>query len=555
MTPSHAGRRPIRDGAPHGQPERLPTGREDPEARDRLLAAATDLRDPSRRASLEDLGASAWAAGLAYLHDQALRRPVGPQTYGERRRAHFGPTGQPGPAPSRPRPAEEVLELFRRRVAPFAFNSTHPRAFAYFTPAPLPMAVAAEGLAAWMNQSVDIFATGPTGALVEEELVRWLADAVGYPPASFGVLTSGGVMANLMALAVARDRHLARLLGRRSPPRGSHLDGATVYVSDQAHFSIARACSLLGFPRSALRPVTADPDFRLRAEPVARAIARDRARGLRPFLVVATAGTTNTGAVDDLPELARLARRERLWLHVDAAYGGAARLSSRDADRVAGLERADSITLDPHKWLAQPHDLGALLVRRREDLHRTFHVAPAYYRTPAGAERPLNWVEYTLEGTRRFRALKLWMSWHQLGTAGLGALVEHGNDLAAHLAARCREADDLEAVPAHPQLSVVCFRHLPGGAAAAATLAPGILDRHQDQLQRALERSGEGWVSTTRLRGRIFLRAGLVNALTTAADIDAVLASLRRLAAEAARQASIAAAPSEGGPTTSGPGA
>ncbi len=497
----------------------------------------TDLRDPRGRPALERLGRDTWAAALDYLYDEALRRPVGTDTVAERRRGHLGEDGRPGPAPVQPRGVDEVLGLFRTRIAPFAFNATHPRAFSYFTPAPLPIAVAAEGLASWMNQSVDLFATGPTASLVEEEVIAWLADAVGFPRTSFGVLTSGGAMANLMALAVARDRHLRRMLGLRRPPRGSELAGATVYTSDQTHFSVARALGLLGFPRSSLRTVASDEVFSLRADPVARAIARDRARGLRPFALVATCGTTNTGSIDQLPTLAQLARRERLWLHIDAAYGGAARLSSRDRGRARGLEQADSVTLDPHKWLGQPHDLGALLVRRREDLRRTFHAAPEYYRSAGPDQRPLNWVEYTLEGTRRFRGLKLWMSWHQLGTLGLGRLVEHGIDLAAHLADRCREAPDLEALPDRPALSVVCFRHLPGGA-DAARLDGAALDRHQDAIQLALARSGEGWLSTTRLRGRTYLRAGLVNGLTTAADVDQVLASLRRLAPEAARAVS-----------------
>jgi glutamate/tyrosine decarboxylase-like PLP-dependent enzyme len=249
-------------------------------------------------------------------------------------------------------------------------------------------------------------------------------------------------------------------------------------------------------------------------------------------------------------ELAALAEREGLWFHVDAAYGGAARLSARDAARVPGLHLADSVTVDPHKWFFQAYDLGALVVRDGDHLRQTFDRSPEYYRggegpagDPAGegdaAHRDphagqLNYYKLGFEGTRRFRALKLWASWKHLGTTGLGRLVELNDDVAAYLAARCAEADDLEAVPEAPELSVVCFRHLPGGSAAAALLAPAALDAHQDRLAAALEASGDGWLSTTTLRGATYLRAGVVNYLTTEADIDRLLDDLRRLAAGSA---------------------
>ncbi len=497
-------------------------------------------RDPAARNTLSDLGHAAWEAALDFLYEEALRRPVGSDTYPERRLGYFGPSGRPGPAPATPAPAAEVLREFRERIAPYAFNAGHPRALAYFTPPTLPMAVVGELLAQWMNQGVDVWATAPTAALVEEEVVRWLCDLIGYGEGSFGVLTSGGVMANVMAMTVARDVHLARLLCRDAPPRGADLGRARAYVSDQTHFSIARALGILGFPEEALRVVPSDERFRLQAEPVAAAIAEDRAAGLVPFAISAVAGSTNTGSVDAVVDLADLAQREGLWLHVDGAYGGAARLSARDARRVPGLDRGDSVTIDPHKWFFQPHDIGALLVRHRQDLLDTFHRAPEYYRESRPEDEPLHWYQYSMEGTRRFRGLKLWTSWKQLGTEGLGRLVEANDDLAAHLAARCREADDLEAVPAEPELSVVCFRHLPGGREAAARLDPAALDRYQDRLQRALEVSGEGWLSTTTLRGRTYLRAGIVNFLSTPEDVDELLATLRRVSPAAAAEAGIA---------------
>jgi glutamate/tyrosine decarboxylase-like PLP-dependent enzyme len=383
-------------------------------------------------------------------------------------------------------------------------------------------------LAQWIHQGVDVWHAGPVGSFVEEEVTTWLRDLVGIGQDGWGVLTSGGVMANLMAMTVARDVWLGKIRGTAGPPRAAHLDGVRVYASDQMHFSLARALSVLGFPDETLVVIDSDERFRLQAPPVAGAIERDRAAGLTPLAIAAVAGSTNTGSIDDTAGLAAVAEREGVWLHVDAAYGGAARLSRRDAHRVPGLERADSVTVDPHKWFFQAYDIGALVVRRRDDLLRTFHRAPEYYRSARPEDEALDWYQYSLEGTRRFRGLKLWMSWKQLGTDGLGRLIERNVDLAAHLARRCAAEPDLEAMPPVPELGVVCFRHLPSGHEG---WPPEVLDDYQAGLQRALEISGDAWVSVTTLRGHTYLRAGIVNYMSTEDDVDRMVAALRRSSA------------------------
>ena len=501
------------------------------------------------RAAMERLAADTWAEALDFLYDHAATRAMGdPAGYDELRASWYGPAGGPGPAPASPRPIADVLAAFRDRLAGGQMNAQHPRQFGYFTPPPLPVSMMGELLAQITNQGVDVWHAGPLATFVEEEIVRWLCDVVGYGPASFGLLTSGGVMANFMGMALARDIHLGRLLGMGRVPRGAMLDGVRVYASDQTHFSIARALDLLGFPLDTLVVVESDHRFRLRGTPVAAAVARDRAAGLVPFAIAAVAGSTNTGSVDATGELADVAAAEDLWLHVDAAYGGAVRLSERDAGRVPDLDRADSVTVDPHKWLFQAYDIGGLLVRDGRHLGEVFGGrAPEYYRGGEGSEAgagpapdvtdphgdQLNFYKLSFEGTRRWRALKLWMSWQHLGTRGFGRLIEANIDLAAHLARRCAESDDFEAIPDQPELSVVCFRHLPGGRATAATLPGAELDAHQDRLQRSLEVSGDGWLTTTRLRDATWLRAGIVNYLSTEADIERLLETLRRLAAEA----------------------
>ena len=498
-------------------------------------------RDESAsREALIALGAATWSTALDYLYDHAMDRAMGaPSGYEAARRSYYGTDPGPSAAPTDPTPSAAILEEFRARLAGSQMNSQHPRQFGYFTPPPLPISIMGELLAQMTNQGVDVWNAGPTGAFVEEEVVRWLCDMVGFGPGSFGLLTSGGVMANFMAMLLARDVHLGRLLGSAGPPRGRDLEGVRVYTSDQTHFSIGRALDELGFPAETLVVLPSDDRFRLHGSPVAAAITRDRAAGLTPFAIAAVAGSTNTGSVDLVGELADICAAEDLWLHVDAAYGGAVRLSARDADRVPDLDRADSVTVDPHKWFFQAYDIGGLLVRDGSALTVGFGGRiPEYYRGgeaagPAaeddhdgqgGADQPLNFYKLSFEGTRRWRALKLWMSWKHLGTSGFGRLIEANLDLAAYLSRRCAESDDFEAVTLVQELSVVCFRHRP------ASLTSLALDAHQDRLQAALELSGEGWLTTTRLRGATWLRAGIVNYLSTEEDVDQLMDSLRRLA-------------------------
>jgi aromatic-L-amino-acid decarboxylase len=516
------------------------------------------VRDAARsREALRRAGAAAWEAALEYLYDHAFDRAMEePSEHDALRAAYFGATGGPAAAPRDPVALEAILDEWRTRLAPHTLSAYHPRSFSYFTPPPLVASIAGEILSQVAQQGIDVWHAGPVGAFVEEEVVRWLCDLVGYEAGSFGILTSGGVMANFIALVLARDVHLTRLLRVGAPPRGRALEGVRVYASDQTHFSIGRALDELGFPSDTLVVVPSDDAFRLQAQPTADAIAHDRAAGLLPLAICAVAGSTNTGSVDDIVGLSTVARREGLWLHVDAAYGAAARLSERLADRVAGLELADSVTVDPHKWLFQAYDIGGVMVRNRDDLRAAFGGRkPEYYRggdrrpgdaaghAPGdehgapdedeshGAAGQLNFWRLGFEGTRRWRALKLWFSWKHLGTSGFARLVEANVELAEHLARRIAASGDFEALPASPELSVVCFRHLPGGRSAARAMTPATLDVHQDRLQRALEVSGDGWLSTTRLRGATYLRAGILNTQSTIEDIDLLLDRLRALAA------------------------
>ena len=505
--------------------------------------------EAASRGALREAGAAIWETALDYVYDHGFGRAMGPLIdYADLRAEFFGPSGAPAPAPVEPSTLQAVLDEFSTRVAPNTVSAYHPRSFGYFTPPPLLASVAGEVLAQVAQQGIDIWHAGPIGAFVEEEVLRWLCDVVGYGAGSFGILTSGGVMANFIAMVLVRDVHVPRVRGDAGPPRGRALEGLRVYTSDQTHFSIGRALDELGFPAETLVVIPSDEDFRLRAAPVAAAVARDRAAGLLPIAIATVAGSTNTGAVDAVGDLAEVGAREGLWLHVDAAYGAAARLSPRDAARVPDLERADSVTVDPHKWFFQAYDIGGLMVRDGSVLGQAFGGRrPEYYRAgheaedaddSHGAADQLNFWRLGFEGTRRWRALKLWLSWKHVGTLGFARLVEANDDLASHLAARVAASDDFEAQPAVPPLSVVCFRHLADGRASAAAAAPGTpagaaLDADQDRLQHALEASGEGWLTTTRLRGATYLRAGILNTQSTIDDVDDLLELLRRLARDA----------------------
>ena len=537
-----AGRAPRNPGGPSVPGEPTPPGFLDSFAwhpEPELLG----VRDEAvSREALRAAGAATWEAALDYLYDHAFVRAMGsPAGYAELRRTYFGDAGGPGAAPAIPTSWPELLDEFRARIAPHTVSAWHPRSYGYFTPPPLTASVLGEMLSQVTQQGVDVWHAGPVSAFVEEEVVRWLCDLVGYGPGSFGLLTSGGVMANYIAMALARDVQATRRLGLDRPPRGRDLERLRIYTSDQTHFSIGRAIDELGFPPECLVLVEADDDFRLRGADVAAAVAADRAAGLTPIAISAVAGATNTGSVDAIGELADVATREDLWLHVDAAYGAAARLSARDARRVPDLDRAQSVTVDPHKWFFQAYDIGGLMVRRGADLEAVFGSRrPEYYRSghapmPSpehggdgdaghGEAGQLNFWKLGFEGTRRWRALKLWLSWKHLGTAGFGRLVEANIDLAAHLARRVAADPEFEALPAVPPLSVVCFRHRPDGLAEGAEL-----DAHQDAIQAALEESGDGWLSTTRLRGGTWLRAGILNTQATVADVDRLLEHLRVL--------------------------
>jgi aromatic-L-amino-acid/L-tryptophan decarboxylase len=400
------------------------------------------------------------------------------------------------PAPEHGTPFPELLEQIEREVLATTMHVNHPRFFAYVPGPSNFVSVMADALAAGYNVFAGTWISGSGAAAVELGVIRWLSDFCGLPATTSGLFVSGGTLANLTGLAVAR-----RVKGGERP---------TVYFCDQAHSSLEKALRMLGIPEENYRRIPADEHFRLPVHAVEAAIARDRAAGFDPFCVIATAGTTNTGAIDPLPDLATLAKRENLWLHVDGAYGAAASLCDRGRALLRGMEHADSLSLDPHKWLFQPFEIGCILVRQGEHLRETFEIIPEYLRDTHLKSAEINLADYGLQLTRSFRALKLWMSLKYFGVAAFREAIERGFALAEHTEAVLRKMPGWEVVtPA--QMGIVCFR------------CPALSDQaHLDLVQTILQ-DGYALITSTVLRGRTVLRMCPINPRTNEAEIEEAL--------------------------------
>lgn len=428
---------------------------------------------------------------------------------------------------------ESALRRFVETVLPHPMGNGHPRFFGWVNAPPAPIGVLSEMLAAAMNPSC---AGGDHAAIyLERCAVRWLMELVGFPvDGSMGLLVSGGSMASLTCLAAARHRAVAAAGGdvrsdglRAGPPL------LTLYISEEGHSCLRKSAELLGLGARAVRVVPVDTEFRLDVAALRAEVAADRGRGAVPFCVCASAGTVNTGAVDPLGALADLCAEERLWLHVDGAYGALGALDPAASRRYAGMERADSLALDPHKWLSVPVECGCALVRDGALLREAFSLVPHYLQTEEGKGfGGLPWyAEYGFQQTRGFRALKLWMTLQHLGRRGVAAHVARHNDLARRLAGLIEAAPDLE-LAAPPTLSIVCFRYVPDGWSRG--------DRRLDGLNKAImqdtQAGGETFLTNAVIWDRFVLRACILHYGTTERDIaalvDAVRRTGRRLAAE-----------------------
>jgi len=428
------------------------------------------------------------------------------------------------PLPVAPLSGDEILRLLAEQILPHPMGNGHPRFFGWVNSPPAMMAVITEMLAAAMNPSC---AGGDHAAIyLEHCVIRWLMQLLGFPTeGSAGLLASGGSAASLTALAAARHWALGQL-GidvRKQGVCGIHAK-LRIYASTQVHSCVQKAVELLGLGSESIGWIRIDEDFRLSLDELRQAIREDRQQGWHPFCIVANAGSVHTGAIDPLDALAAVALESNLWLHVDGAYGAGAVLDSNCKALFAGIERADSIALDPHKWLSVPVECGCVLVRDGSLLRDTFSLVPPYIRTePGKGIGNLPWfAEYGFQQTRGFRALKLWVTLAHAGTSGLQQQVAREIALARYLEQRIDAAPDLE-LRSKGKLSIVCFRYLPKELAGNEEAVDALNKKVMERMQA----DGTAFVTNTTLADRFVLRAGILHYGTTERDIDTMLQAVQ----------------------------
>jgi L-2,4-diaminobutyrate decarboxylase len=430
----------------------------------------------------------------------------------------------PGPLPKVGRPLAQLLPEVLDLVLQQGYcNGAHPQYFGYFHPRPLPVTVLGDAIAALLNQSPAAWRMGPAATALEYETLAWLADFVGFPRGGPdrlpGVFTSGGSTANLAGLKLARDVALGRAV--QDEGLAGSARRLAFYASTETHYSIPRALDLLGVGRDALRVIPLDEHGRISLPALREAIARDVAEGRTPACVVGLACATATGAVDPLTELADVAEEHGAWFHVDGAAGAPYADLSETKAAFAGLDRADSLTLDPHKWLFTPYGLGCLLVRDSAELARSFRGGAHYWQV----EEDVDTVFMATEGARPWKSLGLWLAMSQLGSEGYAELLTRNLGVARHLADRVRAREGFELLR-EPTVAICCFRVLPADPAVD-------VDDLNERLQQRLTDSGQFFVTTCRPDGRVYLRAAISNFSTENHHVEALLDALDAARAEA----------------------
>ena len=422
-----------------------------------------------------------------------------------------------GPPPEDGRDFDRLLDTIVGDVMPLAGRIDHPRFLAFIPSSPTWASVLASFLVSGYNvfQGTWLESGGPSQ--IEVTVTDWFREWMGYPESGGGLFTSGGSAANLVAIVAARE-------AAGNPSRG------TVYMSGQTHGSVGRAARIAGIDPELFRAVPTDDSFRISPRHLLAAVERDRADGLEPFCLVANAGTTNTGSIDPLAELADIARAEGLWYHVDAAYGGFAVLDPETRPLLEGIERSDTVTLDPHKWLFQPYETGCLLARDVSLLTSAFRIMPDYLQDAEWGPSHVNFCDRGLQLTRAFRALRVWLSIQRYGLAAHRTEIARAIALARGAEARVRSEEELELLS--PQsLGVVCFRYRGDGS-----VPEGGLDDLNSRIQQDIVNSGFAMMSSTRIQERFSLRFCVLNYRTTREDLeltlDRILVAGRRLSTE-----------------------
>jgi aromatic-L-amino-acid decarboxylase len=444
----------------------------------------------------------------------------------------------PAAPPEQPESLDAILGDYLRLIEPNATAWQHPGFFAYFASTASGPGILGEMLTAAIGQNPMLWRTSPSGTELEQVVVDWLRQALGLPDVFDGLLTDTASTSSLIALAAARqaagiDAAAAGIAGRPDVP------ALRVYASEEAHSSIEKACMTLGLGRAGLVRIPTNERFEMRPEALAAAITADRAAGYRPIAIVATVGTTSSTSVDPVAAAADIAVREGVWLHVDAAYAGAVAIDPGLRAPFAGWERADSVVVNPHKWLWTPVDASLLLSRRLDAVRDAFSLVPEYLRTVGGAGSERNYNEYTPQLGRRMRALKLWMQLRWFGLDGLRRRIRAHLALAQAFAGWIDEAPDWERLAPVP-FSTVCFRHVPPGlagdgahdGAAHEATNEAAIDAHNAAIMDAVNGTGAIFLSHTKLRGRFTIRLAIGSLRTELRHVEQAWELLRTAAEE-----------------------
>jgi len=424
------------------------------------------------------------------------------------------------PLPLQGQPAEAVFEEFRVNILPYPLGNIHPRFWGWVIGTGTPVGMMTEMLAAALNPNLG--GADHVANLVEQQVIDWCKQMLGYPAEASGLLVSGGSMANLIGLAVARSSK-AGFNVRSAGVKGSKRP-LTLYGSLEMHSSLDKAVELLGLGNSFLRHIPVDDDYRIDVAALRRAIKTDLSSGLQPICVIGNAGTVNTGAIDPLDKLAEIAAEFNLWYHVDGAFGALAYLSPTLRQRLEGMEKADSLAFDLHKWLHVPIEAGCVLVRDADAHRRTFAPQTEYLKHQArGAGGGDNWYsEYGIELTRGFKALKVWMAMKNYGINKLGRLVQQNVDQASYLAKLIKNSPNLELLAPVP-LNIVCFRFIAPG------MNEGQLNRFNEELLIRLQESGVAVPSSTTLGGRYAIRCAITNHRSRREDFEILVSEVERI--------------------------
>lgn len=456
-------------------------------------------------------------------------RPVAPDTTPAALRATLGvrPLPETGADPA------ALMDIATKLLFNNSTFNGHPRFWGYITASAAPIGILGELLAAAVNPNVGAWSLAPLSTEIETQTIHWIADLLGYPLDGDGVLVSGGNMANLVGLTAARtarapwDVRIAGLQGQEQL--------LCVYASTETHTWLQTAADMLGLGTDAIRWIPTDADLRMDAHALRRQILADREAGAHPLAVVGTAGTVSTGAVDPLPELAEICREQDLWFHVDGAYGGLAAVVPDAPSALLGLRDADSVAVDPHKWLYAPLEAGCVLVRDPHALLNAFSYHPPYYHFEDAVGDPeINYYEHGPQNSRGFRALKIWLALQQAGRNGYAAMIGDDMSLARALYRHVSDHPTLE--PFTQSLSITTFRYVPEGLEPGTERVERYLNVLNEALLSRLQRSGEVFLSNAVVGGAFVLRVCIVNFRTAAADIEALPGIVARHGVELDRE-------------------